>query len=48
MNDVGFLIMYEDFLLLIVLVVDVEYVYIMEKEKNIVEYLISRGYLRKR
>ncbi|XP_068714497.1 VWFA and cache domain-containing protein 1-like [Montipora foliosa] len=48
MNDAGFLIMHEDFLLSTASAADVEYVHITEKEKNIAEHLISRGYLRKR
>lgn len=48
MNGAGFLIMHEDFLLSTASAADVEYVHITEKEKNIAEHLISRGYLRKR
>ena len=48
MNDAGFLIMHEDFLLSTATAADVEYVHITEKEKSIAEHLISRGYLRKK
>ncbi|XP_015763441.1 PREDICTED: VWFA and cache domain-containing protein 1-like isoform X1 [Acropora digitifera] len=48
MNDAGFLIMHEDFLLSTATAADVEYVHITEKEKSLAEHLINRGYLRKK
>ena len=48
MNNAGFLIMHEDFLLSTAKKADVEYVHITEKEKSIAEHLINRGYLRKK
>lgn len=40
--------MHEDFLLPSAKAADVEYVHITEKEKNIAEHLISKGYLRRK
>lgn len=48
MDNAGFLIMHEDFLLPSAKAADVEYVHITEKEKNIAEHLISKGYLRRK
>jgi len=47
MDSAGFLIMHEDFLLSSAAASDVEYVHITEKDKNVAEDLINKGYLRK-
>ena len=48
MDSAGFLIMHEDFLLSSAVASDVEYVHITEKDKNVAEDLINKGYLRKK